>query len=910
MRRPGAPVWFALLFVSIGCSGSSSSSIVAGDASSGSIAGIESVVPVDGAEDVPVDQLVTVVFTRPMQARSFNKQSFRLERNGEAVEATVAALGRRASIRPDDELRRGESYEVVVTREIRDSEGRPLGAEQRFRFQTKPLGEFEITKIVPGNGARNIARDVEIEVTFSRPVAEESLGAFSMTLAGKPVLGLLRLAAPTRLTFEPFQPLGFETEYQVRVDETLEAEDGTLLGEAKEWSFVTVERFLAPPVVDPPDGSEGVPTAIRLEARFFADLDALTIDESSFYLQDPDRRRLPGQVDYANRVATLEVPSEATFFGVEYTAVLTRDIQGIEHGERLEEDFTWSVRTEPLGPHRAIFINRNTTDNGIEALIERPDGEIVRHPSSPFRSGGDGGGDVLDGLAVSADGRQLYALSSLSRQLAAFRIGTSGGLEAISSSPFSNVGVPFAIESHPTLGRIYVASADSDGTRLQSWEIIAEGAVRPIGDPIPLVSGIPADITIRGNRLFLTYRTAPLVDVFGLANDGQPVFLTQNALPGFGSAGATLTADARYLFWLDESSNDQDLYAYFVGDSGDLTLVKDAPFDTSPGRGNRSGLVVRSDRKLYLGHGTPHITSYDLDGRGGVEQATNSTFVDSDLHPRRLFALDNGPSIYVLEEGPTQLRILDIGLTGDLEQIRTPVPIEGSNEPAGLVVIDRIGLSQDLVLHLPFDDSLHDVSGRNNHAQSLAEPVYAEGRIGNAFVFDGSDQFVALGLESDFQFGAQTDFTVSFWIRTSQTIGDSPFVSNKDWSSPNNIGWIIAAQGDSLHWQWSFRGDQSSRVDFDEAGTITDNIWHHLVVTHDRDGDAVFYQDGVRLFNTPIAGAGDIDSGLPLLIGQDGTALYDAPLLGLVDDFALWRRVLDASEVRRIYESGLAGESF
>ena len=75
-------------------------------------------------------------------------------------------------------------------------------------------------------------------------------------------------------------------------------------------------------------------------------------------------------------------------------------------------------------------------------------------------------------------------------------------------------------------------------------------------------------------------------------------------------------------------------------------------------------------------------------------------------------------------------------------------------------------------------------------------------------------------------------------------------------------------------------------------------------MSHDRDGDARFYQDGALLGVRSIAGQGNIDSGLPTAIGQDGTLSYRPSLEASQDAARIWRRALSDSEVSDLYAAG------
>ncbi|HIF39729.1 MAG TPA: hypothetical protein EYQ74_01350 [Planctomycetes bacterium] len=214
-------------------------------------------------------------------------------------------------------------------------------------------------------------------------------------------------------------------------------------------------------------------------------------------------------------------------------------------------------------------------------------------------------------------------------------------------------------------------------------------------------------------------------------------------------------------------------------------------------------------------------------------------------------------------------------------------------------------LFDGLAMHLDFQGDLVDETGQGLDGNSYGNPKFQTGLVGQAIRLDGAGDYFSFGSPPDLDFGADTDFSVAFWVRSNGWSSDPVMIGNKDWGSGANTGWLIAGESDGTSWQWNFKGSAGSRVDFDLIGSVADLTWHHIAVTHDRDGDAVFYQDGVMLGAISIAGQGDLDAGLPTVVGQDGTLNYPVDFRARIDELRLWRRVIGPSEVYQIYSAGL-----
>jgi len=192
----------------------------------------------------------------------------------------------------------------------------------------------------------------------------------------------------------------------------------------------------------------------------------------------------------------------------------------------------------------------------------------------------------------------------------------------------------------------------------------------------------------------------------------------------------------------------------------------------------------------------------------------------------------------------------------------------------------------------------------------MGDEAWVAGHTDGALKFGGRTH-VVLGTSSDLNFGTSTDFTVALWVKTTGWQDDSAIISNKDWNSGANTGWVIACQGGgSGSWQWNYKGETGPRRDYDPSGPeLSDGQWHHLCVSHDRNGYATFYFDGQYQAQVDIsASTGTLDSTYPTVIGTDGAEGLYWPYWfeGAIDDVRIYNTVLSDSEVRHL--SGIRGD--
>jgi hypothetical protein len=242
-----------------------------------------------------------------------------------------------------------------------------------------------------------------------------------------------------------------------------------------------------------------------------------------------------------------------------------------------------------------------------------------------------------------------------------------------------------------------------------------------------------------------------------------------------------------------------------------------------------------------------------------------------------------------------------------------------------------------LVLHLPLDNNLTDVTGRGNNGTAVGAPTFVpDGVLGQALHYSTSTSnnvsgnpvteadYVTLGVRPDLQFSSNISFSVVYWARlpANYIAGDLPFFTDST-NSTTNPGFAFspsygqtALTGTSTPWPggWAVSIFDFSNLGIEvygDIGSINDGDWHHLVHSVDRAVGAVTYLDGLRSHQNVQQGvsatsAGNIDTGAPANIGQDPTGQYSEPGSADIDDLGVWRKALTPLEAASIYMAALS----
>lgn len=177
----------------------------------------------------------------------------------------------------------------------------------------------------------------------------------------------------------------------------------------------------------------------------------------------------------------------------------------------------------------------------------------------------------------------------------------------------------------------------------------------------------------------------------------------------------------------------------------------------------------------------------------------------------------------------------------------------------------------------------------NLPAQQISPIAISNAAIMTTAHFD-NNQYAVAGIPDQYAFGANQDFTIEFWIKSNEGFnGDPAIISNKDWNSGLNEGFVISGQSGSV-WEVNI-GDGNNRADI-LGGRITSS-WMHIAVSFDRDGLMKAYENGGLVGLADISSIGNINSGLPLVIMQDGTTNYSYHFNGHVKDIRIWNSVIE-----------------
>ncbi len=261
----------------------------------------------------------------------------------------------------------------------------------------------------------------------------------------------------------------------------------------------------------------------------------------------------------------------------------------------LETPFEAQRADGALDGQRAVYTLTNQVAGNAVAVFDRAaDGTLTAAGTIATGGTGTGGGLGSQGaVALSDDGRRLFALNAGSNDVSVFSVGPAG--LSLASRTASGGTLPISLTVHGNV--LYVLNAGGDGN-ISGFTVGATGGLTPIPGSTQPLSGTnvgPAQVSFSpdGRRLVVTEKNTNLLDVYAVDANGAA-----GARTSFTSAGGTPFGFAfglRDLLLVSEAAAPGSASSYILGRGGDLQVVSGAVLTH---QGAPCWAVVTNDRRF------------------------------------------------------------------------------------------------------------------------------------------------------------------------------------------------------------------------------------------------------------------------------------------------------------------------
>ncbi len=184
-----------------------------------------------------------------------------------------------------------------------------------------------------------------------------------------------------------------------------------------------------------------------------------------------------------------------------------------------------------------------------------------------------------------------------------------------------------------------------------------------------------------------------------------------------------------------------------------------------------------------------------------------------------------------------------------------------------------------------------DSSSNSSAATLQAGATWTEGKIGNAVKLDGINDHVSLPADI---LENVDDFTIAAWVKLEAA---STWSRIFDFGSGTGANMFLTPRSDTGTLRFAITTSGAGGEQQINSGHIlTKGAWQHIAVT--RSGDiGIIYIDGAEVARNDNLTLKPSDLG-PTTANYIGKSQYDDPYLkGLVDDFRIYSRALNTSEI-------------
>lgn len=212
-----------------------------------------------------------------------------------------------------------------------------------------------------------------------------------------------------------------------------------------------------------------------------------------------------------------------------------------------------------------------------------------------------------------------------------------------------------------------------------------------------------------------------------------------------------------------------------------------------------------------------------------------------------------------------------------------------------------------LYLHLPFDGSYSDASGRNKTGLPSGTPVFTDDRSGaahGALLLDGADDFVTCKNSGDFD--CTVNYSVSLWFKADSADKPQPMClvskngldGRDDCRAQFNLE-ILGSDSGRLHY---FMGDNTMGHGHAVSifgGKMISHVWTHAAVTMTGD-TARLYVNGAPVDSAVFMSSGRVMAFENVQVGRysnDNLAIPVQLFQGAIDEVRLYARALTGAEV-------------
>ncbi len=219
----------------------------------------------------------------------------------------------------------------------------------------------------------------------------------------------------------------------------------------------------------------------------------------------------------------------------------------------------------------------------------------------------------------------------------------------------------------------------------------------------------------------------------------------------------------------------------------------------------------------------------------------------------------------------------------------------------GMASLSALSLTDGLVAYWAGEGNGSDASGNGYSLTALNGGTYGEGKYGQAFQLDGSDdrwEGSPDGTNSAFDF--QKQFTLAAWVKVDQITGNlshAPVICKWGQTGYGTANYGLNIMKDTKKVWFIASSTGTNVIEVTSTTALSSSSFYHIAGVY--DGTALrVYVNGVLEASTPFT-SNLPQNNVPMLLGGYNYSFtgYTGQIKGLVDEVAVYNRALSGSEI-------------
>lgn len=166
------------------------------------------------------------------------------------------------------------------------------------------------------------------------------------------------------------------------------------------------------------------------------------------------------------------------------------------------------------------------------------------------------------------------------------------------------------------------------------------------------------------------------------------------------------------------------------------------------------------------------------------------------------------------------------------------------------------------------------------------------GKIGNAYSFDGIDDYVNIGNDNSLEFTDSNAFTLSAWVNLGQIDSSNREIIRR-WEAGQTQYILRKTSANVFEIIWN----DGSTKRITSTFTLSAGQWYHVVGTFEI-GNQNLYLNGVSNGSRSLTGS------LASSTGNTYIGYTSAGFKGTIDEVGIWNRALTSDNILELYNSG------